>query len=60
MAAIRPAYLIIENVEGLIVTEKGAVRDRIIQSFAEIGYRMEWRLLRASDHGVPQLRRIKF
>ena len=45
VAAVRPAYLIIENVEGLLVMEKGRVRDAILESFAEIGYRMDYRLL---------------
>ena len=45
VAAIRPAYLIIENVEGLLVMEKGKIRDAIFESFAEIGYQMDCRLL---------------
>lgn len=57
MAAIRPAYVVIENVEGLLVMQKGRVRDSILKSFAEIGYRMECRLLRAADYGIPQLRK---
>jgi DNA (cytosine-5)-methyltransferase 1 len=57
VAAIRPAYVIIENVEGLLVMGKGRVRDAIIESFAEIGYHMECRLLRAADYGIPQLRK---
>ena len=57
VAAIRPAYVIIENVEGLLVMEKGGVREAILESFAEIGYRMDYRLLRASDYGIPQLRK---
>lgn len=57
VAAIRPAYVIIENVEGLLVMEAGKVRDAIIQSFAEIGYRMGCKLLRAADYGVLQLRK---
>ncbi len=57
VAAIRPAYVIIENVEGLVVMEKGKVRDAILASFGEIGYRMDCRLLRAADYGVPQLRK---
>jgi DNA (cytosine-5)-methyltransferase 1 len=57
VAAIRPAYVVIENVEGLVVMEKGKVRDAIIARFAEMGYRLECRLLRAADYGVPQLRK---
>lgn len=60
VAEIRPAYVLIENVEGIVVSEKGKVRDRIIESFGEIGYRMKCRLLRAADYGVPQLRKRAF
>lgn len=55
--SVRPAYVVIENVEGLIVSKGGEVRDRIIKSFAEIGYRMKCKLLRSADYGVPQLRK---
>lgn len=55
--AIRPAYVVIENVEGLNVMDAGGVRDHIIEQFAEIGYRMKATLLRAADYGVPQLRK---
>jgi len=57
VAAIRPAYVIIENVEGLLVMQKGKVRESILDSFAELGYRMDCQLLRAADYGVPQLRK---
>jgi DNA (cytosine-5)-methyltransferase 1 len=54
---IRPAYIVIENVEGLNVMQKGAVRDGIISEFNGIGYGMKAKLLRAADYGVPQLRK---
>ena len=50
----------VENVEGLNVMEKGGVRDRILHEFEGIGYRMKASLLRAADHGVPQLRKRMF
>lgn len=53
----RPAYVIIENVEGLNVMKGGAVRDGIIREFGEMGYGMRSMLLRAADYGVPQLRK---
>jgi DNA (cytosine-5)-methyltransferase 1 len=57
---IRPAYVLIENVEGLIVMEKGKIRDKIIETFGEIGYRMKCQLLHAADYGVPQIRKRTF
>ncbi len=57
VAAVRPAYIVIENVEGLNVMQKGGVRDGILAEFNGIGYRMKAELLRAADYGVPQLRK---
>jgi DNA (cytosine-5)-methyltransferase 1 len=57
---VRPSYVIIENVEGLNVMQKGGVRDGIIEEFNGIGYRMKAALLRAADYGVPQLRKRMF
>lgn len=57
---LRPAYVVVENVEGLNVMGGGAVRDGIIGEFAAAGYRMKAALLRAADFGVPQLRKRMF
>ena len=57
VAAIRPAYVVIENVEGLLVMQRGRVRDAILSSFAAVGYRMKCKLLRCADYGIPQLRK---
>lgn len=57
VAEIRPSYVVIENVEGLNVMEKGGVRDRIIGQFGGVGYRMKAGLLRAANYGIPQLRK---
>ena len=57
VAEVRPAYVVIENVEGLNVMQKGGVRDGIIAEFNGIGYRMKADMLRAADYGVPQLRK---
>lgn len=54
---IRPAYVVIENVEGLNVMSGGRVRDGIISEFNAAGYVMKAKLLRAADYGVPQLRK---
>ncbi|BBO34560.1 DNA-cytosine methyltransferase [Lacipirellula parvula] len=54
---IRPAYVLIENVEGLVVMDRGGVCERIVANFAKIGYRVNWKLLRSADYGVPQLRK---
>ncbi len=55
--SIRPAYVVIENVEGLWLADGGKVKETIIQAFQSAGYNMECRLIRSADYGVPQLRK---
>ena len=57
---IRAPYIIMENVEGMLVMKDGVVRDEVIKGFAQIGYQMKCKLLRAADYGVPQLRKRAF
>ena len=57
VSEIRPAYVLIENVEGLVVMDRGRICDQITASFGEIGYEMRWKLLVSADYGVPQLRK---
>ncbi|WP_460220077.1 DNA cytosine methyltransferase [Psychroserpens sp. MEBiC05023] len=52
----RPKYFLAENVKGLLSMQKGKVIEMIINDFQEIGYDVDYRLLRASDYGVPQHR----
>lgn len=54
---VRPAYVLIENVEGMASIRKGEICDGICKRFGEIGYVMKWKLLRSADYGVPQLRK---
>ena len=53
---IRPRALLLENVRGLSLPRFAAYRQRVIDRLAELGYAAEWRLLHASQYGVPQLR----
>jgi DNA (cytosine-5)-methyltransferase 1 len=57
---VRPAYVIIENVEGLVVADRGRLREQIQRAFGDIGYHMKSKLLTAADYGVPQLRKRVF
>ena len=57
---IKPKFFILENVKGLLSMEKGLFRDDIIKRFGELGYNVNFRLLRASDYGVPQSRERVF
>lgn len=53
---IRPKALMIENVRGILDPAFADYRDYIGVEMLKLGYRTGWRLLNASDYGVPQLR----
>ena len=52
----RPRTLLLENVRGLSLPRFAAYRQHVLDRLAEFGYAADWRLLHASDYGVPQLR----
>jgi DNA (cytosine-5)-methyltransferase 1 len=55
-ATVRPRALLLENVRGLSLPRFSAYRQHVLDRLAELGYAADWRLLQASDYGVPQLR----
>ena len=57
---LEPSWVVMENVKGLLTYDKGRYRDEIHASFKKIGYRIESRVLRAVDFGVPQFRERLF
>lgn len=57
---LMPKFFILENVKGLLSMEKGIYKDDIIKRFSELGYNVDYKLLRASDYGVPQSRERVF
>ncbi|MDP3377051.1 MAG: DNA cytosine methyltransferase [Brevundimonas sp.] len=58
---IRPRAVLLENVRGLMGAVFQDYRNHIARDVAKMGYWTGWRLLNASDFGVPQLRpRVAF
>jgi len=53
---IRPNAVMIENVRGILDAVFEDYRTYISGKIAKMGYQTGWRLLNASDFGVPQLR----
>ncbi len=53
---MRPRALMLENVRGLSAPRFSAYRQHVLDRLNELGYVADWRLLQASDFGVPQLR----
>jgi DNA (cytosine-5)-methyltransferase 1 len=54
---LAPKWLIMENVTGLLSISGGQLIRTIANEISELGYAVEWRVLRAEDYGVPQERR---
>ena len=53
---LRPRALLLENVRGLSMSRFGAYRQHVLDRLRDLGYVPGWKLLNASDFGVPQLR----
>jgi DNA (cytosine-5)-methyltransferase 1 len=56
VAEIGPRAVLLENVKGLGTGKFDSYRAGVLGRLAELGYQSWWRLVNASDHGVPQLR----
>ncbi|MBE1297393.1 MAG: DNA (cytosine-5-)-methyltransferase [Rhodobacteraceae bacterium] len=54
--ATRPRAVMIENVRGFLDAVFHDYREKPKGQLAKLGYETDWRLLNASDYGVPQLR----
>jgi DNA (cytosine-5)-methyltransferase 1 len=53
---IRPKAIMIENVRGFLSPAFEMYRAHLKEQLRKLGYETNWRLLNASDYGVPQLR----
>ena len=57
---LRPKYLLLENVKGLLNHDGGATFETILGALDELGYNVEWQILNSKDFGVPQNRERVF
>lgn len=57
---LRPKYLFLENVKGLLNHEGGATFETIIRTLDELGYNVEWQIFNSKNFGVPQNRERVF
>jgi DNA (cytosine-5)-methyltransferase 1 len=53
---IQPKAVMIENVRGFLSAVFEDYRKHLKEQLRKLGYEVDWRLLNASDFGVPQLR----
>jgi DNA (cytosine-5)-methyltransferase 1 len=58
--ALKPSWVVMENVPGLLLYQRGEVARAIHEEFSRIGYSVVPLILLAADFGVPQLRRRLF
>ncbi len=59
----RPPFVMLENVDRLLkspASQRGRDFGIILTSFAQLGYRAEWRVVNAAEYGGPQRRRRTF
>jgi len=58
-----PSYLMLENVDRLLkspASQRGRDFAIILSSLSSLGYAVEWRVINASEYGMPQRRRRVF
>ena len=56
----KPKAIVIENVRGIISENNGYAKKQIYKIFEERGYKVNNKVLDASDYGVPQKRKRNF
>ena len=56
----QPSVAVMENVPGMLSHNGTNVAERVAGSLADVGYTVSWKLLDASDYGVPQVRKRLF
>ena len=57
---LRPKYLFLENVKGLLNHDGGVTFETILGALDELGYNVEWQVLNSKNFGVPQNRERVF
>lgn len=53
---VKPKVAVAENVKGLTFGKSKAILDEILDSFRNIGYTPNYKVLKAADYGAPQIR----
>jgi DNA (cytosine-5)-methyltransferase 1 len=56
----KPKAFLMENVPNIVSMGKGIVRESILNDFQSLGYKVVYKVLMASDFGVPQNRKRAF
>ena len=57
---LQPEWFVLENVPGLLSSQRGADMGAVVGTLVDLGYGVSWRVLDAQYFGVPQRRRRVF
>lgn len=60
ISVLKPKWVLMENVTGLLRYEKGRFRKEITSDFQKLDYVVSFAQLQAADYGVPQVRKRVF
>ncbi|MYD74833.1 MAG: DNA cytosine methyltransferase [Chloroflexi bacterium] len=60
VAGLRPRFVLMENVTGLLSANGGHWVEVVYESLSGLGYQVDHRILSSEDYGVPQRRRRVF
>ncbi|MDR2410450.1 MAG: DNA (cytosine-5-)-methyltransferase, partial [Bacteroidales bacterium] len=53
---VKPKLFILENVKGILTIKNGEIFNEIKNSFESIGYKMQYKVIKVRDLGIPQAR----
>ena len=56
----RPKIVILENVPGLLTNNNGKTFSKMKQTIEEAGYKIDYKIVKCSDYGLPQMRKRLF
>lgn len=54
---VKPKIVVMENVEGILTFDRGNIYKQIHELYKDLNYKIEGRVLLASNYGVPQKRK---
>lgn len=60
ISELKPRWVVIENVPGLLSSNRGRDFETVLSTLVEFGHGISWRILDAQFFGVPQRRRRVF
>lgn len=57
LTVLRPKWFMMENVEGLLTSNKGIYVTEVVKAFTELGYNVHVEKIYSQEYGIPQRRK---